>query len=214
MESKKLIQLILKSLKEKYPNAHCELRYKENWQLLIAIVLSAQTTDKVVNKITPILFDKYKTLKELSNANIGDVEKIIYKSGFFHNKAKNIIALSKAIIEKYNGIIPQDINTLTTLPAIGRKTANVFLGEIYKIPSGIVVDTHVMRLTTKIWKLTNQKTPEKIESDLMKLIPKKDWVFFSFSAVLHGRYICVAKKPKCNECNMKHFCPSYNNIIK
>lgn len=204
-----LVQKILNSLENNYKKYNCELKYQESWQLLVAIILSAQSTDKTVNSITPVLFQKYKTITDLYKANLNDVEKIIFKSGFYHNKAKNIINATKFIINDYNGKIPDNISDMIKIPGVGRKTANVFISETYNNAEGIVVDTHVMRLSTKIWGLSDKKTADKIEEDLMKIIYRSKWVLYSFAVVLHGRYICIARNPKCDICFMNTFCPYY-----
>ncbi|MBP7796269.1 MAG: endonuclease III [Elusimicrobiales bacterium] len=205
MELKKRAGEILKILKELYPDAKAELNYSNPFELLIATILSAQTTDVTVNKITPELFKKYPTLALLSKSKQTDVERIIKPSGFYHNKAKNIIETSKIIVEKFNGKVPDDMEGLLKLKGVSRKTANVVLANAFKKNEGIAVDTHVKRLSYRIG-LTKKTEPEKIEKDLMILFDKKDWGFISNALILHGRRVCNAKKPLCDECKINKYC--------
>jgi endonuclease-3 len=205
MELKKRAGEILKILKELYPDAKAELNYSNPFELLIATILSAQTTDVTVNKITPELFKKYPTPALLSKSKQTDVERIIKPSGFYHNKAKNIIETSKIIVEKFNGKVPDDMEGLLKLKGVSRKTANVVLANAFKKNEGIAVDTHVKRLSYRIG-LTKKTEPEKIEKDLMILFDKKDWGFISNALILHGRRVCNAKKPLCDECKINKYC--------
>lgn len=181
-----------------FPNAKCELNYKNIFELTIATILSSQTTDASVNKITPLLFQKYPDSKTMKDANSNDIESIIKPLGLYHNKAINIINLSKELEEKYNGIIPNDFNALVKLPGIGRKTANVILSEGYDVPK-IAVDTHVMRVSNRLG-LSNSSNPDKIEEDLMKLFPTNIWKDVHLKLLFFGRYLCTSKNPKCNLC--------------
>ena len=199
-----MIRELIKQLEREYPDAECALHYTSPEQLLFATILSAQCTDVQVNKVTPLLFKKYPCPKELAKAKQKDVENIIRSTGFFKNKAKNIIACSKILVEKYKGKVPQSLEELVQLPGVGRKTANVVLGESFDIP-GVVVDTHVKRLTNLIG-LVDIEDPVKIEFALMEVVPKKYWSQFSFWLILHGRKICIANRPKCFECVIQRYC--------
>ncbi|GIX42404.1 MAG: endonuclease III [Leptospiraceae bacterium] len=201
------IKIIYKQLEKEFGEVRSPLKYKEPYQFCIAVILSAQCTDEQVNKVTPELFKKFPTIESLANAPIEEIEKVIYSTGFYKNKAKNIKAFCKTLIEKYNKTIPQNIEELLKLPGVGRKTANVILQELYRIPSGIVVDTHVKRLA-KVLGLTHQTNPEKIEKDLMNILPQKYWINFSLYLIFIGRSVCTARKRMCEECCLKHICIS------
>jgi len=205
MDRKQRANEISKMLKKLYPDAKTELNYSNPFELLIATILSAQTTDVTVNKITPELFKKYPDPYALSKARIEDVEKIIRPSGFYHNKAKNIIETSKILVEKFNGRVPDNMEGLLELSGVSRKTANVVLANAFKRNEGIAVDTHVKRLSYRIG-LSKNTEPEKIEKDLMSLFDKKDWGFISNALILHGRRVCSAKKPLCEECKINIYC--------
>jgi endonuclease-3 len=201
----KNIGKILKILNEDYPQStHTSLSHKDAFQLLIATILSAQSTDKLVNKLTPGLFKKYKKPEDFANANLIELENDIRSTGFFHNKAKNIIACSKDIVKRFNSRVPDNIKDLTTLAGVGRKTANVVLANVYS-RQAIIVDTHVHRVTQRIG-LTINTDPDKIEFDIMKIVPEKEWTFFSHQIIAHGRAICDAKKPKCPICRLLPYC--------
>lgn len=193
-------------LKELFPEPACGLVFKNPFQLLVATILSAQCTDKQVNKVTPCLFAKYPDAKAMAEAPLDDIENIIHSTGFFKNKAKNIKNASIGIMESFGGQIPDNMEQLTTLAGVGRKTANVVLGNAFGIP-GMVVDTHVKRISNRFG-LTKNSDPEKIEQDLMKIIPKEEWTLFSHRLVLFGRSVCDAKKPCCGECKVKDICPA------
>jgi len=199
--AKKIIQVLRKT----YPDNECALHHKNPLQLLISTILSAQCTDKRVNMVTPGLFKKYPTAKAFAQAPIKDIEQAIRSTGFYKNKAKSIQNCCKLLMIKYGGEVPQTLEELVKLPGIGRKTANVVLGVAYGIP-GIVVDTHVKRLTYRMG-LTRQTDPEKIEFEMMKIIPRKDWKDFGLLLIAHGRAICDARKPKCGVCSLKQHCP-------
>jgi len=201
------IKEIIKILKKGYPDAKIALRFKNTWQLLVATILSAQCTDVRVNKVTPVLFKKYKTISDFAEAGLKEFEKDIHSTGFYKNKAKGIISSAKKILNEFNGKVPDTIEELTSLPGVGRKTANVILSSGFGIVVGIVVDTHVIRLSDRLG-LTENKDPEKIEKDLMKIIPQEDWRVFSHLLILHGRKICVARRPLCAECRINKLCPS------
>ena len=195
---------ILQTVKEMFPNASCELNYNNHYELLIAVVLSAQTTDKRVNEVTVELFKKYPTAKDLSNANYNDVYNIISVLGLAKAKTNNIINLSKQLIEKYNNIVPNNREQLQSLPGVGRKTANAVLMEGFRIPA-IAVDTHVSRVSNRLG-LSNSDDVKIIEQDLMNLYDEKDYYFVHHGLLFFGRYHCSAKKPKCEECKLKDIC--------
>lgn len=203
---KKRTAEVIKRLKKVYPDAHCALVHSNPFELMIATILSAQCTDERVNIVTADLFRKYRSPQDLANADQHELEKDIHSTGFFRNKAKNIKAASRRIIDVYGGKVPQTMEDLLTLGGVARKTANVVLGNAFGIASGIVVDTHVSRLSQRLG-LTTQTTPEKIEKDLTKLVPKRDWVMFSHWLIFHGRQICNARKPKCDQCCLADQCP-------
>lgn len=205
---KKTQAKILRLLQKTYPTAHCELDFKSPLELLVATVLSAQCTDARVNMVTPAVFKKYKTVEDYAGANQGELEEMIRSTGFFRNKAKNIIACCKEILEKHGGKIPMDIEVFTTLPGIGRKTANVILGNAFGMNQGVVVDTHVIRLSQRLG-LSKNQNPEKIEQDLMKIVPQKDWTLVAHWLTWHGRRRCYARKPDCYHCELKDVCPSF-----
>src|ERR1700756_2592646 len=194
-------------LKQMYPKAKCSLDFTNAFELLIATMLSAQSTDARVNIVTKSLFRKYPNAIAFANAAQPEMERDVRQTGFFRNKAKAVIAASKAIVEKHGGEVPQTMEELTALPGVGRKTANVVLGNAFKKQVGIVVDTHVARVSGRLG-LTAHHEPEKIEQDLMKLIPQKEWTVFSHRLIYHGRQICIARKPKCAECDLNDVCPS------
>ena len=204
---KEKTQEIIKILKKKYPEAKIALRFSNNWELLVAVILSAQCTDKKVNEVTEKLFEKYKTLDEYVKADPRDFEKIIRPTGFYRAKTKNILATAKIIKEKFGGEIPRTMEDLLTLKGVARKTANVVLGNAYGVVEGIAVDTHVRRLSQRLG-LSAENNPEKIEKDLMNLIPKKDWFKTTYLLIDHGRAICQAKDPRCDLCPLKDICPS------
>jgi len=200
------IETLLQRLDAAYPQASCALNYRSPLQLLIATILSAQCTDERVNKVTPSLFEKYKTAKDFADADLGELQEAIRPTGFFKNKAKAIKACCQKIVEDYGGEVPATLEEMVTLPGVGRKTANLVLGEVHHIP-GIVVDTHVRRLAKRLG-LTEHDDPEKIERDLMTLIPKERWTLFSHQLIHHGRQVCKARKPACDRCNLNDLCPS------
>ena len=206
------VRAILDGLDAAYPDATCELRHENAWQLLIATIMSAQCTDAVVNIVTEVLFQKYPTPKELAYANPSDIEQIIRPTGFFRNKTKSIMGASKKIVEEFGGEVPRTMEQLLTVPGAARKTANVVLGTAFGIASGVVVDTHVMRLSSRL-DLTRHTEPKKIELDLMKIIPQDRWIKFSHQLIWHGRRVCVARKPRCIDCNLEKICYSKDKTI-
>ena len=203
----KRIDEILKLLKAEYPDARCSLDYTTPFELLIATILSAQCTDVRVNMVTKNLFRKYPGPKDYLAVPEEELQNDIRTTGFFRNKTKSIRGASAMLLADFGGEVPKTMEELLTLPGVARKTANVVLGNAYHITSGIVVDTHVNRVSRRLG-LTKQTQPEKIEQDLMKLVPKKDWVQFSHRLILHGRYVCKASKPDCPNCVLNHLCPS------
>lgn len=207
MTEKERKATLVKAVKAAYPKAGCSLIHRNVWQLLCATILSAQCTDERVNLTTPNLFKAYPTPKALGDAKQEDVEKLIRSCGFYKNKAKNIIAASKTIAENYKSRVPKTMEELTNLPGVARKTANVVLGTGYGINDGIVVDTHVARLSNRMG-LSKNTEPEKIEKDLMKIVPQEEWTDFSHQLIAHGRAVCQARNPKCADCPLKTFCPS------
>lgn len=198
---RKLLPLLAKA----YPDALCALQHQSPFQLLVATILSAQCTDERVNIVTPELFRRYPGPRELAAAKLADVEEIIRSTGFFHAKATNLIGMAKALMERHGGEIPRDLESLIQLPGVGRKTANVVLGTAFGIATGVVVDTHVKRIV-QLLGLTRASQPEKIEQDLMQLLPRKEWVNFSHRLIHHGRRICIARRPRCPECPLLPAC--------
>jgi endonuclease-3 len=208
----KRVAAILQKLDEAYPNATCELNHNNAFQLLIATILSAQCTDVRVNEVTKELFQKYKSPQDFAVANPAELEQEIRPTGFFRNKTKSIMGASKAIVEKYRGEVPHTMDEILTLPGVARKTANVVLGSAFGIASGIVVDTHVQRLSNRL-DLTGNEDPKKIEQDLMAVIPQNKWIIFSHQLIWHGRRICFARKPKCIDCNLERLCYSKDKSV-
>jgi endonuclease-3 len=203
---KSLAAKVVRHLRKDYPDAACALHHKSPFELLVATILSAQCTDVRVNIVTKDLFRKYPGPEDFARAPLGDVEKAIQSTGFFRNKAKSIKAASAALLERYCGNVPQDLESLVELPGVGRKTANVVLGVAYGKATGVVVDTHVGRLSRRLG-LTSHDDAVKVEQDLMRVVPKKEWIDFSHRLIFHGRQVCVARKPKCDICSMRDFCP-------
>ncbi len=201
------INEIIKRLRREYPDAHCALNHSNAFELLIATILSAQCTDARVNLVTEQLFRKYQAPGDYLEVSSPDLERDIHSTGFFRNKAKNIQAACSRIIEVYNGEVPRKMEDLLTLGGVARKTANVVMGNAFGIPSGVVVDTHVSRIS-QLLGLTTNKTPEKIEQDLIDLVPKKDWIMFPHWMIFHGRKICIARRPQCHKCMLADICPS------
>lgn len=198
---------IVSLLKQMYPKAKCSLDFTNPFELLIATMLSAQSTDARVNIVTKSLFRKYPDPQSFAKADQVEMERDVRQTGFFRNKAKAVIAAGKAIVERHGGEVPRTMEELVALPGVGRKTANVVLGNAFKTPVGVVVDTHVARVSRRLG-LTSNDDPVKIEQDLMKLIPQKEWTSFSHRLIYHGRQICIARKPKCAECRLNELCPS------
>ncbi len=205
---KKRTREILSILDEQYGREYvCYLNHETPWQLLIATILSAQCTDARVNIVTQNLFQKYDTVEKFANADLKELEKDIKPTGFYHTKAKNIIACTKALVDRFGGEIPRSLEELTSLAGVGRKTANVIRGNIYHEPS-VVVDTHVKRISKRLG-LTENEDPEKIEQDLMKALPKDHWILYNIQIITFGRSICTARSPKCGECFLQKYCKEY-----
>jgi len=204
---------IVKFLKTEFPNAKCGLNFKSPFELLVSTILSAQSTDKRVNMITPILFEKFPTPEKMAQARIEEIEEIIRSIGLFRSKARNIHQLSKILVDKYDGKVPSTFEELIKLPGVGRKTANVVLGELFSMPRGIVVDTHMKRISKRLG-LTTQNNPAKIEKELNEIIPKNDWVWFSHAIISFGRKTCTAINPKCESCILKDECVYYKKKKK
>ena len=197
---------IVRQLAKTYGDATCALTHKDAYQLIVATILSAQCTDERVNIVTPALFREYPSPQKLAAAQQEDVERIIQSTGFFRSKAKSLIGMARGLMERHQGQVPRDLESLVELPGVGRKSANVVLGTAFDIPSGVVVDTHVTRIA-RLLGLTKATTAEKIEQDLMELIPRNEWINFSHRLIHHGRRICIARRPKCRECPLLKLCP-------
>ena len=206
-ERKARVRKIIAYLKKEYPDATSALHHSSALELVVATILSAQCTDVRVNMVTPHLFAKYRTAADYAAADPRVLEKEIQSTGFFRNKTKSIIGMAQALVERHGGEVPQTMDELTALPGVGRKTANVILGTWFKKNEGVVVDTHVHRLT-RLLKLTRQDDPVKIERDLMEIVPRADWTWFSHTLILHGRQVCIARRPRCADCVINHLCPS------
>jgi endonuclease-3 len=207
VNEKKRAGKIIGQLKRAYPHARCSLNYSTPLELLIATILSAQCTDERVNLVTADLFGKYRSAEDYVNAVPAELERDIHSTGFFRNKAKSIQGACRMICEQYDGRVPESIEELIALPGVARKTANVVLGNAYGIASGVVVDTHVSRVSQRL-KLTEHEQPEKIERDLIELVPRKDWIIFPHLLIAHGRAVCKARTPLCAECPVEPLCPS------
>lgn len=206
------VKKILAGLDKMYPHATCALIHHNAWELLVATILSAQCTDKRVNMVTPGLFAKYPTIQDFAAANQTELAQDVRTTGFFNNKSKSIIGAARKILNDFHGEVPRNIEDLLTVPGAARKTANVVLGTAFGIASGIVVDTHVQRVTGRL-DLTKQTDPVKIERDLIKIVPKDKWILFSHQVILHGRALCVARKPKCAECKLDPLCYAPDKTI-
>ncbi len=207
MEAKAPVEETIARLKSAYPDARTALDWKNPLELLVATILSAQTTDVRVNAVTPNLFARYPAAADYAEADPTELEEDIRPTGFFRNKAKSLRGMARALVEDHGGEVPRTMDDLVALPGVGRKTANVVLGNAFSIDEGVVVDTHVRRLSNRLG-FTTQKDPEKIEKDLMEKVPKGDWTVFSHLLILHGRNVCKARKPACEDCGVNDLCPS------
>ncbi len=210
-ESKKALKeradAVYRILEEEYPDAHCALDHRNPYELTVATILSAQCTDERVNMVTPELFRRFPAPEDLAGARQEEVEEIVHSTGFFRNKARNLIGMAEAVVERHEGHIPRTLKDLVKLPGIGRKTANVVLGNAFDIDEGVVVDTHVKRISKRLG-FTRETSPVKVERDLMKLFPRERWTMLAHLMIFHGRAICDARKPLCGECPVAHLCPS------
>ena len=213
MKTKKEATEILNILRNHYPEATCSLDFKSPFQMVIAVLLSAQFTDERVNKTTPLLFKDYGTPEKMAKMDIKELENIIHPCGFYKNKAKNALACSQVLVEKYNSIVPNNMEDLMSLPGVGRKSANVIMLEAFGDAQGIAVDTHARRISNKIG-FSSKAEPEKIEQDLLKQFPKEDWKDVNHLFVWHGRYTCIARNPKCDKCPLQKHCNDYKARTK
>jgi endonuclease III len=204
--TKRHVENVLRRLRRRYPDATCALRFRSPLELLVATILSAQCTDERVNLVTRELFRKYRTAADYAEVPLDELKKEIQSTGFFNNKAKNIQSCCRILVERHGGEVPRDMETLVQLPGVGRKTANVVLGTAYGVAEGVVVDTHVARVSRRLG-LSPHADPEKIEADLMRLVPRSEWIAWSHRLIRHGRGICTARKPKCGECPLGDICP-------
>lgn len=203
---------LIERLKAAYPDAACALRHEDPFQLLVATILSAQCTDERVNKVTPALFARFPDAGSMKDADVLEMEDLIRTTGFYHNKTKSLLGASRRIAEAFGGAVPNSMEDLLTLPGVARKTANVVLGVGYGIAVGIVVDTHVDRLAHRLG-LTRSDTPVQIEQDLMRIVPRSEWILFAHLLILHGRRVCIARKPKCGICPVQSLCPSASHFL-
>ena len=208
-DAKKIIEI----LRSTYPKATCSLDFTTPFEMVVSVMLSAQCTDERVNKTTPVLFERCKTIKDYAEIDIKELENIIHPCGFYKNKAKNIKLCAKQVLENFDGVVPNNMDDLLTLAGVGRKSANVILLEVYGIANGVAVDTHAKRISN-LMGFSKQKEPEKIEQDLLKVLPHDLLPFVNHLFVWHGRNTCVARNPKCNECTVKEFCQFYKNSCK
>ena len=211
-ERKVRVAKILAVLDEMYPAATCALHHSNAWELLVATILSAQCTDKRVNEVTPGLFRKYPTIRDFAPASQEEIAQEIRSTGFFNNKAKSVIGAARKILADYGGEVPREMEALLTVPGAARKTANVVLGTAFGIANGVVVDTHVQRISRRL-DLTKETDPVKIEKDLMRTIPREKWILFSHQVIHHGRALCVARNPKCAECKLEPLCYAKDKTI-
>ncbi len=212
-DEKKRVQAILRRLRKAYPAAQCALNHRNAYELLVATILSAQCTDEVVNKVTPALFARYLAPASLAAAPRADVEALVKSTGFFRNKAKNIQGAALALVDRFGGEVPHAMDDLLSLPGVARKTANVVRGVCFGLADGVVVDTHVRRISQRLG-LTTQDNPVKIEQDLMAILPKTRWIAFSHEVIWHGRRVCDARKPLCDQCTLFDVCPSGPKLLK
>ncbi|MBS3818646.1 endonuclease III [bacterium] len=206
-DSRERVREIIKILRNQYPQSQTALHFKTPLQILIATILSAQSTDEKVNQITPSLFQKYKTVHDFATASQAELENDIRSTGFYRNKAKSVIKACQKIVQDFGGEIPENMEDLVKLPGVARKTANIVLSSAFHKAEGIAVDTHVKRLSYRLG-LSSQKNPDKIEKDLMEIVSRENWLDFNYMLVNHGRRVCQAKKPRCPQCAVKHLCPS------
>ena len=212
MRTQPQINEIVRLLLAEYPEADCTLDYANPHELLFSVRLAAQCTDERVNQVTPALFARYPTLEAIANADVSEVEQYVHSCGFFRAKARDIVECSKVLLEKFNGQVPSTMEELVSLPGVGRKTANLILGDVFHVPGSTVVDTHCIRLSNRLGLVDNLKEPEKIEKELRKVLPPETSSQFCHCIVLHGRAVCDARKPLCESCCVKHLCQYYEGI--
>ena len=210
MRTQQEINEIVRLLLAEYPEAGCSLDYGKDYELLFSVRLAAQCTDERVNKITPALFERFPTLESFAEADIAEVEQYVHSCGFFRAKARDIVACAQVLLEKYNGKLPHTMEELTALPGVGRKTANLILGDVFKIPGSTVVDTHCIRLTNRLGIVDNMRDPVKIEMELRRVLPPEHSSDFCHCLVLHGRAVCDARKPACERCCVRHLCQTFS----
>ena len=208
------IDEIIRLLEEEYPAALCSLEYDVDWQLLFSVRLSAQCTDERVNMVTPALFERFPTLEAFAGADVEEVEKYVHSCGFYRAKARDIVSCAKVLLEKYNGELPRTMEELTALPGVGRKTANLILGDVFRVPGSTVVDTHCIRISNRLGLVKDMKDPVKIEMELRKVLPPETSSDFCHCIVLHGRAVCDARKPACERCCLKEHCDYYREEKK
>ncbi len=211
MDIQKRVAGVVEALKESYPDPRCALEYEKDYELMIAVRLSAQCTDERVNLVTPALFARYPTLESLAQADISEVEGYVRSCGFYHNKARDIVRSCQMLLERFGGRVPGTMEELLTLPGVGRKTANLLLGDLYKAPGAVVCDTHCIRITNKLG-LASGKEPEKVERQLRAILPPEESSDFCHRIVLHGRAVCTARKPACERCTLRPYCLSYTGV--
>ena len=210
-ERKRRLSKILRRLNIDYPDVECALNHKSAWELLAATILSAQCTDVRVNIVTPALFERFRTVDEMAAAPVKEIEELVKTTGFFRNKAKSIKGAAQRIVSEYGGEVPSKIDELLTLPGVARKTANVVMGSWFGKASGVVVDTHVQRISMRL-DLTKQTDPKKIEQDLIAVLPKTRWILYSHQIIHHGRQVCIARRPRCAECRLNDLCYSEDKV--
>lgn len=210
MRTQEQVNEIVRLLMEEYPLADCTLDWNKAYELLFSVRLAAQCTDERVNKITPALFERFPTLEALAEANVAEVEEYVHSCGFYHSKARDIVACANVLLEKYGGELPRTMEELTALPGVGRKTANLILGDVFKIPGSTVVDTHCIRISNLLGLVDNLKDPVKIEMELRKILPPEHSSDFCHCIVLHGRAVCIARRPECERCCVRHLCQHYS----
>ena len=208
METQERVRGVVEALKAAYPDPRCALQYKKDYELMIAVRLSAQCTDERVNKITPALFERYPTLDSLAEADVAEVEEYVRSCGFFHHKARDIVLACQMLRDQFGGRVPDTMQALLTLPGVGRKTANLLLGDLYDVPGSVVCDTHCIRITNKLG-LAEGKEPEKVEQQLRAILPPEESSDFCHRIVLHGRAVCTARKPACERCTLRPYCRAY-----
>lgn len=208
MDKQEKVLAIIEALKEAYPDPVCALHYQKDYELLFAVRLSAQCTDERVNLITPALFARYPTLEDYAGADIAEVEELVHSCGFYHHKARDIILGAQALLERFDGKVPGTMEALLTIPGVGRKTANLLLGDLYRVPGSVVCDTHVIRITNKLG-LAQGKEPEKVEKQLRAILPPEESSDFCHRIVLHGRAVCTARKPQCESCTLAPYCDAF-----